>query len=63
VLVNSDGQARLEALAYRLPVETIVDLAAYVESMTRGLDRNLHKQLLLEGLRLRFKSALQPQAA
>src|SRR5205809_553999 len=62
-LVNADCQAELEALASRLPVETMVDLAAYVESMTRGLERNLNKQLLLEGLLLRLKAALQPQAA
>jgi len=31
--------------------------------MTRGLERNLNKQLLLEGLLLRLKAALQPQAA
>ena len=62
-LVNADCQAQLEALASRLPVETMVDLAAYVESMTRGLERNLNKQLLLESLLLRLKAALQPQAA
>jgi len=62
-LVNSDCQAELEALAPRLPVATMVDLAAYVESMTRGLDRNLNKQLLLEGLLLRLRAALQPKAA
>ena len=62
-LVNADCQAQLEALAPRLPVETMVDLAAYVESMTRGLDRNLNKQLLLEGLLLRLRAALQTKAA
>jgi DNA polymerase III subunit delta' len=62
-LVNSDWQAELEALAARLPVATMVDLTAYVESMTRGLDRNLNKQLLLEGLLLRLRAALQPKAA
>jgi len=41
----------------------MVDLAAYVESMTRGLDRNLNKQLLLEVLLLRLQAALQPKAA
>jgi DNA polymerase-3 subunit delta' len=62
-LVNSDRQAELETLAARLPVATMVDLTAYVESMTRGLDRNLNKQLLLEGLLLRLRAALQPKAA
>src|SRR5437867_4923173 len=62
-LVNSDLQAELEALASLLPVATMVDLAAYVESMTRGLDRNLNKQLLLEGLLLQLRAALQPKAA
>ncbi|HZC68034.1 MAG TPA: DNA polymerase III subunit delta' C-terminal domain-containing protein, partial [Nitrospirales bacterium] len=62
-LVNADCHAQLEALASRLRVETMVDLAAYVESMTRGLDRNLNKQLMLEGLLLRLRAALQPKAA
>lgn len=62
-LVNADCLPQLEPLAARLPVETMVDLAAYVESMTRGLDRNLNKQFLLEGLLLRLRVALQPKAA
>ena len=62
-LVNADYHTQLERLAARLPVETMVDLAAYVESMTRGLDRNLNKQLMLEGLLLRLRAALQPKAA
>src|SRR5207247_6990381 len=49
-LLNADCQAELEALAPRLSVAPMVDLAAYVESITRGLDRNPSKQLPPEGL-------------
>ncbi len=62
-LVNADCVPQLEPLAARIPVETMVDLAAYVEAMTRGLDRNLNKQLLLEGLLLRLRAALLTKAA
>jgi DNA polymerase-3 subunit delta' len=62
-LVNADCLAQLDALAERLTVETIVDLAAYVESMHRGLERNLNKQLMLEGLLLRLRTALRTKAA
>ena len=62
-LLNADRLEELEALAARLKVETIADLAAYVESMHRGLERNLNKQLMLEGLLLRLRAALQSKAA
>jgi DNA polymerase-3 subunit delta' len=62
-LLNADCLEELEALAVRLKVETIADLAAYVESMHRGLERNLNKQLMLEGLLLRLRAALQAKAA
>ena len=62
-LVNSDCLAQLDALAARLRIETILDLAAYVKSMHRGLERNLNKQMMLEGLLLRLQAALQAKAA
>jgi DNA polymerase-3 subunit delta' len=62
-LVNADCLAQLDALAARLKVDTIVELAAYVESMHRGLERNLNKQLMLEGLLLRLRAALHTKAA
>ncbi len=62
-LVNADRVAELEALAARLSLDAIVELAAYVESMHRGLERNLNKQMMLEGLLLRFRAALQTKAA
>ncbi|HEX9285606.1 MAG TPA: DNA polymerase III subunit delta' C-terminal domain-containing protein, partial [Nitrospirales bacterium] len=62
-LLNADCLKELEALAARLKVDTIADLAAYVESMHRGLERNLNKQLMLEGLLLRLRAALQAKAA
>ncbi len=62
-LLNADCLDELEVLAARLKVDTIADLAAYVESMHRGLERNLNKQLMLEGLLLRLRAALQTKAA
>jgi DNA polymerase-3 subunit delta' len=62
-LVNSDCLTQLDALAATLKIETILDLAAYVASMHRGLERNLNKQLMLEGLLLRLQAALQTRAA
>ena len=62
-LLNADCLDELDTLAARLKVETIADLAAYVESMHRGLERNLNKQLMLEGLLLRLRAALQAKAA
>jgi len=62
-LLNADCLEELEVLAARLNVDTIADLAAYVESMHRGLERNLNKQLMLEGLLLRLRAALQAKAA
>jgi DNA polymerase-3 subunit delta' len=62
-LLNADRLEELEVLAALLNVDTIADLAAYVESMHRGLERNLNKQLMLEGLLLRLRAALQAKAA
>ena len=62
-LLNADRLEELEVLAARLNVDAIADLAAYVESMHRGLERNLNKQLMLEGLLLRLRAALQAKAA
>ncbi len=62
-LVNADCVARLDALAARLTIDTILALAAYVATMHRGLTRNLNKQMMLEGLLLRLQSALQTKAA
>jgi DNA polymerase-3 subunit delta' len=62
-LINTDRTADLGALAVRLTIETVLDLSSYVESMERGLDRNLNKQLMLEGLLLRLRAALQTKAA
>ena len=62
-LVNSDCLDQLDELAARLTVETILDLGAYVKSMHRGLERNLNKQLMLEGLLLRLRAALPTRAA
>ncbi len=62
-LLNADRSSELDALASRLTPEKILDLAAFVESMERGLERNLNKQLMLEGLLLRLRAALQTKAA
>lgn len=62
-LLNTDRVSELEGLAGRLPLEKILDLATYVESMEQGLERNLNKQLMLEGLLLRLRSALYSKAA
>jgi DNA polymerase-3 subunit delta' len=62
-LVNADCVPQLDALAATLKIETILDLAAYVKSMHRGLERNLNKQMMLEGLLLRLQAALQTKAA
>lgn len=62
-LLNADRLVELDALASRLSLEKTLDLAAYVESMERGLERNLNKQLMLEGLLLRLRAALQRKAA
>ena len=62
-LLNADRSTELDALASRLTIEKILDLAAYVESMERGLERNLNKQLMLEGLLLRLRAALRTKAA
>jgi DNA polymerase-3 subunit delta' len=62
-LLNADCLTELDELASRLSLERVLDLAAYVESMERGLERNLNKQLMLEGLLLRLRAALQRKAA
>ena len=62
-LINSDGVHELERLAGRLPLEKILELGSVVESMEKGLERNLNKQLMLESLLLRLRAALQPKAA
>ena len=62
-LINQDQAAELDRLAARLSLEKILDLAEFVESMERGLERNLNNQLMLEGLLLRLRAALYPQAA
>jgi DNA polymerase-3 subunit delta' len=62
-LINQDRTAELERLTARLPLEKILDLTEFVESMERGLERNLNNQLMLEGLLLRLRAAFYPQAA
>ena len=62
-LINMDRLEELDAQAARLPLERILELSAFVESMERGLDRNLNKVLLLEALLLRLRQFLQPKAA
>ena len=62
-LLNADRSTELDALASHLTIEKILNLAVYVESMERGLERNLNKQLMLEGLLLRLRAALQAKAA
>jgi DNA polymerase-3 subunit delta' len=62
-LLNTDAIPELEHLAGRLPLNTIFELGAVVESMEKGLERNLNKQLMLEGFLLRLRTALQPKAA
>jgi DNA polymerase-3 subunit delta' len=62
-LINIDCLEELNRLAARLSLDKILELADFVESMERGLERNLNKQLMLEGLLLRLRAALQPKAA
>ena len=62
-LINMDRLEELDAQAARLPLERILELSTFVESMERGLDRNLNKVLLLEALLLRLRQFLQPKAA
>ena len=62
-LINSDCLEDLKRLAARLPLEKILELAAFVETMQEGMERNLNKQLMLEGLLLRLRDALQTKAA
>jgi DNA polymerase-3 subunit delta' len=62
-LINMDCMEELDRLAARLPLDKILEFAGYVESMEEGLERNLNKQLMLEGLLLRLRAALQSKAA
>ncbi len=62
-LINSDCLDDLKRLAARLTVEKILELAAFVETLQEGMERNLNKQLTLEGLLLRLRDALQTKAA
>jgi len=62
-LINMDCMEELDRLAARLPLDKILELAGCVESMEKGLERNLNKQLMLEGLLLRLRAALQSKAA
>jgi DNA polymerase-3 subunit delta' len=62
-LMNNDAVPELERLAARLPLDKILDLGGLVESMQKGLERNLNKQLMLEGVLLQLRDALQTKAA
>jgi DNA polymerase III subunit delta' len=62
-LMNNDAVAELERLAARLSLDKILDLADFVEVMQQGLERNLNKQLMLEGVLLQLRAALQTNAA
>jgi DNA polymerase III gamma/tau subunit len=62
-LLNTDRLDDLNRFATKLPLEKILALADFVETMEKGLERNLNKQLMLEGLLLRLRAALQPKAA
>src|SRR5947208_14655680 len=62
-LLNTDCLDELNRFATNLALEKILELADFVESMEEGLERNLNKQLMLEGLLLRLRAALQAKAA
>jgi len=62
-LFNNDSLDDLKRLAARLTVEKILELAAFVATLEEGMERNLNKQLTLEGLLLRLRQALQTKAA
>ena len=62
-LLNTDCLDELKRFATNLALEKILELADFVESMEKGLERNLNKQLMLEGLLLRLRAALQAKAA
>jgi DNA polymerase-3 subunit delta' len=62
-LINSDCLDDLQRLAARLTTETILELAAFVETLQEGMERNVNKQLTLEGLLLRLRDALLTKAA
>jgi len=61
-LLNTDCLDDLQRFATQLTLEKILELADFVETMEKGLERNLNKQLMLEGLLLRLRAALQPTA-
>ena len=61
-LLNTDCLDDLHRFATQLTLEKILELAGFVETMEKGLERNLNKQLMLEGLLLRLRAALQPTA-
>src|SRR5206468_3998540 len=52
-LLNTDCLDELNRFATNLPLEKVLELGEFVETMEKGLERNLNKQLMLEGLRLR----------
>ena len=62
-LLNTDCLDELKRFATDLALEKILELADFVESMEKGRERNLNKQLMLEGLLLRLRAALQAKAA
>ena len=62
-LLNTDCLDELNRFATNLPLEKVLELAEFVETMEKGLERNLNKQLMLEGLLLRLRAALQAKAA
>lgn len=61
-LLNTDCLDDLHRFATQLTLEKILELAGFVETMEKGLERNLNKQMMLEGLLLRLRAALQPTA-
>ena len=61
-LLNTDCLDDLQRFATQLTLEKILELADFVETMEKGLERNLNKQLMLEGLLLRLRAALQTTA-
>ena len=62
-LLNTDCLDELNRFATNLALEKVLELADFVETMEKGLERNLNKQLMLEGLLLRLRDALQAKAA
>ena len=58
-LLNTDCLEDLHRVAAQLTLEKILELSDFVETMEKGRERNLNKQLMLEGLLLRLRAALQ----